>query len=191
MRPSNRTRILDAAVGVIQRDGVTAVTFDSVAAEAGLTRGGLMYHFRSREELLHAIHEHLAQGWEHSLIEANGGRPAEAVSEQERLVAYARVCAQSASRAELQFLLESSAREDGPSPWDAVLGRWAPLGLVDAGDPENLSRLVARLAADGLWMYESLSGRAIDDEVRAAVVDRLVATINRTSDKEDRGAQPG
>ena len=51
MRTSKRDRILDAAVNVINRDGVRAVTFESVAAEAKLTRGGLLYHFPSREAL--------------------------------------------------------------------------------------------------------------------------------------------
>ena len=45
MRESKRTVILDAAVNVIESDGITAVTFDSVAAAAGITRGGIIYHF--------------------------------------------------------------------------------------------------------------------------------------------------
>lgn len=61
MRTSKRDRILDAAVNVINRDGVRAVTFESVAAEAKLTRGGLLYHFPSREALLRGIDEHLVQ----------------------------------------------------------------------------------------------------------------------------------
>ncbi|UUS13841.1 TetR/AcrR family transcriptional regulator [Stenotrophomonas sp. CD2] len=63
MRTSKRDRILDAAVNVINRDGVRAVTFESVAAEAKLTRGGLLYHFPSREALLRGIDEHLVQAW--------------------------------------------------------------------------------------------------------------------------------
>lgn len=63
MRESKRTVILDAAVNVIESDGITAVTFDSVAAAAGITRGGIIYHFPSREELIAAIHEHMACRW--------------------------------------------------------------------------------------------------------------------------------
>ena len=55
MRPSQRDQILNAAIRVVERTGVTGVTFDAVAAEAGITRGGLMYHFRSREALLHDL----------------------------------------------------------------------------------------------------------------------------------------
>lgn len=74
MRTSKRDRILDAAVNVINRDGVRAVTFESVAAEAKLTRGGLLYHFPSREALLRGIDEHLVQAWEASMETLLGKR---------------------------------------------------------------------------------------------------------------------
>lgn len=78
MRTSKRDRILDAAVNVINRDGVRAVTFESVAAEARLTRGGLLYHFPSREALLRGIDEYLAQAWEASMETLLGKRADEA-----------------------------------------------------------------------------------------------------------------
>ena len=46
-RPSARARLLDAAVAVVRRDGAQALTLDAVAAEAGVSKGGLLYHFRS------------------------------------------------------------------------------------------------------------------------------------------------
>lgn len=58
MRPSARTRILEAAVRVTERDGVTALTLQS-AEEAGVPKPGLMYHFPTRQALLVAIQRHL------------------------------------------------------------------------------------------------------------------------------------
>ncbi|MEU0067864.1 helix-turn-helix domain-containing protein, partial [Streptomyces albidoflavus] len=89
MRTSKRTQILDAAARLVQREGVKSVTFDAVAAEAGLTKGGLLYHFASREELVRAIHQHLADRWEADLVAA-AGKPAAEASPAERLAAYAR-----------------------------------------------------------------------------------------------------
>lgn len=100
MRTSKRERILDAAVNVINRDGVRAVTFESVATEAKLTRGGLLYHFPSREALLRGIDEHLVQAWEASM-EALLGKRADEASALERYQTFVRVSAQSATRAEL------------------------------------------------------------------------------------------
>jgi AcrR family transcriptional regulator len=176
VRPSNRDRILDTAVRVVQREGVTAVTFDSVAAEAELTRGGIMYHFPSREDLLAAIHQHLADRWEASLL-ADAGRPVEELTADERLAAYIRVSAQSATRAELQLMLEAATRPEWAAPWSSVLERWAPVP-ADAGDDDaSMARLVTRLAADGLWMFEALAYRAMPEAERRAVTEHLVRAV--------------
>ena len=45
---SSREKILDAAVQVAIRDGILAMTLDAVAREAGVSKGGLIYHFRRR-----------------------------------------------------------------------------------------------------------------------------------------------
>ena len=176
MRPSNRNRILDAAVRVVQRDGVTAVTFDSVAAEAELTRGGIMYHFPSREDLLAALHEHLAAQWEASLL-ADAGRPLDELGADDRLATYIRVSARSATRAELQLMLEAANRPEWAAPWSAVLERWAPLPEDAGKDAASMTRLVARLAADGLWMFEALAYRAMPEAQRRAVAEHLVRAV--------------
>lgn len=176
MRPSNRDRILDAAVRVIQRSGVTAVTFDSVAAEAELTRGGIMYHFPSREELLTAIHQHLADRWEASLL-ADAGRPLDELGADDRLAAYIRVSARSATRAELQLMLEAAPRPNWSAPWCAVLERWAPTPAAAGDDDAATARLVARLAADGLWMFEALAYHILPEAQRRAVAEHLVRAV--------------
>src|SRR5690348_13483576 len=47
-----RGRLLEAACTVAERSGVAALTLDAVAAEARVSKGGLLYHFPSKEALL-------------------------------------------------------------------------------------------------------------------------------------------
>ena len=176
MRTSNRSKILDAAIRVIQRDGVTGVTFDAVAAEAGVTRGGMMYHFPSREALIAAIHGHLAQQWEASLVESAGKGAAQA-SASERYVAYARTCAQSATRAELLFMLDAPHAAPATSAWDEVLAQWAAPAPVAGDDPAALAQFIARLAADGMWVYEALSNAPLPAALRQRVAQELTRMI--------------
>ena len=49
-----RRLVLDAAATVVRRTGPTA-TLDAVASEAGLSKGGLVYHFQSKDALLLAL----------------------------------------------------------------------------------------------------------------------------------------
>jgi AcrR family transcriptional regulator len=50
-------RILEAAERVLRRGGPQAFTINAVAAEAGVSVGGIYGRFQNREELLTAIHE--------------------------------------------------------------------------------------------------------------------------------------
>ncbi|MFF1699830.1 TetR/AcrR family transcriptional regulator [Streptomyces sp. NPDC058257] len=178
MRTSKRTQILEAATRVVEREGVKSVTFDSVAAEAGLTKGGLLYHFASREDLVQAIHQHLADQWEADLAAA-AGKPAADATPTERLTAYTRVATQSATRAELLFMLEGSTTAAHAASWEAVMERWAPPLPTGAGGPAALDQFIARLAADGLWLYESLTTERLSPELRRAVAERIADTLTR------------
>ena len=55
-----RTRILDAAETLVRARGVTGLTLDAAAQTAGVSKGGLLYHFASKEALLDALLKRLA-----------------------------------------------------------------------------------------------------------------------------------
>lgn len=187
MRTSSRASILDAAIRVVNRDGLTAVTFESVATEAGVTRGGMLYHFVSRDALVQAINQHLAEQWEASLVKY-AGKPFEETTQDERHVAYVRNSANGATRAELLFLLEFSGNPELAAPWDSIIERWAAPEPRALDEPQAMVRFIARLAADGLWSHAFISNRSMSaaarQRVTAAVADlvgtpsRGVATVN-------------
>ncbi len=58
--PTHDTRlaILEAAVRIFARSGISAATLDDIASDAGVTRGALCWHFRSKDDLLAAIIKH-------------------------------------------------------------------------------------------------------------------------------------
>src|SRR3954449_7269633 len=54
-RPSRRAELLDGATQGIPRDGATALTLDAVAAEAGVSKGGVLYHFATKRALIDGL----------------------------------------------------------------------------------------------------------------------------------------
>ena len=58
--PTAQTRILDAAEALVRANGVTGLTLDAAARQAGVSKGGLLYHFASKEALLTALLARLA-----------------------------------------------------------------------------------------------------------------------------------
>lgn len=57
--PLARERVLDAYVQILITDGERAATLDAVARAAGVSKGGLLYHFASKDDLAAALIERL------------------------------------------------------------------------------------------------------------------------------------
>lgn len=55
--PTQNTRlaILEAAVRIFARSGISAATLEDIATEAGVTRGALCWHYHSKDDLLSAV----------------------------------------------------------------------------------------------------------------------------------------
>lgn len=58
-----RKLVLDAARRAIRRDGLAA-TLGDIAAEAGISKGGLLYHFESKHELFVALSLSISQNFD-------------------------------------------------------------------------------------------------------------------------------
>ncbi|MFC4014219.1 TetR/AcrR family transcriptional regulator [Nonomuraea purpurea] len=179
MRPSQKNQILDAAIRVTERDGITGLTLESAAEEAGVTKGGLMYHFRTRDDLLMAIQKHLTEAWE-TWLAAELGKPASEASVQEIVAAYVRVGAYGhAGKADLAFMLQSAAAPELATVWNELISRWAP--LPTSAEPHDIDLLLARLAVDGLWLSQATSGTPLPKPIAQALRDRLNTLIEPKS----------
>lgn len=58
-RPSKRSFILMAAEQLVKTHGSSYLTFDRLSEETGISKGGLLYHFASKEDLILAMMERL------------------------------------------------------------------------------------------------------------------------------------
>lgn len=54
-RGSGRDRVLDAYINVLLTDGVAAATLDEVARRADISKGGLLHHFKSKDDLTQGL----------------------------------------------------------------------------------------------------------------------------------------
>jgi AcrR family transcriptional regulator len=169
-RPSARERLLDAAVAVVRRDGAQALTLDAVAAEAGVSKGGLLYHFKSKRDLLDAMIARWLDQWqsEFDAEEAAGeGFPA----------AFVRTShlggAPTEERQTENGLLAAIASE--PAVLAVVRDRYATWqDRVEREGSDPVEATVARLAADGLWLADLLGLAPPQGELRDRVLARLL-----------------
>ena len=79
---ATRERLLDAAERVFRDRGVTRTSLAEVAAEAGVTRGAVYWHFRDKADLFTAMCQRATSPLDtlaERASEANGGSPLEAL----------------------------------------------------------------------------------------------------------------
>ncbi|OUZ12498.1 TetR family transcriptional regulator [Aeromicrobium sp. PE09-221] len=53
--PSTRDKLLDAFETLLVTEGSRSATLDNVAGAAGVSKGGLLYHFHSKDDLVDAM----------------------------------------------------------------------------------------------------------------------------------------
>lgn len=63
-----KDKICEAAIRIASRDGLLAMTLENVARETGITKGGVMYHFPSKDELIRGVLEYFSQQCETMLM---------------------------------------------------------------------------------------------------------------------------
>nr|WP_300338376.1 TetR/AcrR family transcriptional regulator [Actinomyces sp.] len=147
-RRSKKDLILAAALDVIGEEGMETLTFEAVAARAGMTRAGVVYHFATREALVDGIGEFLLASWHADLVRFLPV-PVEEATTAQRVTALVRSSIEGTiAPGEWAFLIGSGAvgaRTD--RAWERVRQEWV-------GDREALTagQQIALLAADGYWL---------------------------------------
>lgn len=174
VRPSCKELLLDAAETVVVRDGGARMTLDAVALEAGVSKGGLLYHFPSKEELLQAlVLRHM---------ERIQKRREDAIQKCDRNDS----CG---LRAELHAVLTRTETDMrvGSALLAVVSNDPKLLGPIMEFHRERFGRLagegfaeqaIVLLAADGLFFLDMLNLAPFNDAERKAINDGLLRMAN-------------
>lgn len=169
MRPNRRTTLITTAIQLAGTAGMRGLTIDAVAAEAGFTKAGVLYHFGGRDELIAAMLEHLAEQWDHQVARVAGGSPDNTPLDV-RVAAFADVTSQDPpSAGELAILVDALRHEDALARWQALRRRW----VEDSHEQLTVNQQVALLAADGLWLAEATGILELSPDERQHVRGRI------------------
>ncbi|HJP75904.1 MAG TPA: TetR family transcriptional regulator [Pseudonocardiaceae bacterium] len=163
---NSREKILDSALALL-RDGGT-VSLESAAQRSGLTKPGLMHHFRTKQALMLALVDHVVDQWERQLAERLTGPLADA-SPRELMLAYLDwSLSGTVDSADLVMLSDPRLRDRLTARWMERLAPWigSPADLPTA----TRARLTSvRLLADGVWLADATGVFPVPDNERALV----------------------
>ena len=185
-----RARILDAAMRLFAKDGYRAANNAMIADAAKLTRGAMLYHFATREELVEAAITHIeiarARLFEQAAVVTSGADAAEqaidaywALLHELPFVAFAEL--EAAARTD-PMLRERLAAAQGAFDRAQVGDRFGALAQAGADPRSQTSRDLGRFLLEGLargaMTYDAPARRAR----LLAVVKRAVRMLNRKGD---------
>ncbi len=175
--PLARDKVLDAFEAILIGDGERSATIEATARAAGVSKGGLLYHFASKDALESAVVERL-----HALVADD-------------------VTAMAASPdGPIAYFIRTSVMEDGPldrailatsrlaqggnaAARDALRGireQWADALRDHTKDAAALDLVM--LVSDGLYFNNALAGGSIPGPVPSGDdMDALIALVERAA----------
>ncbi len=170
-----KEKILDAAERIVLRDGVAHLTMDAVAAEAKLSKGGVLYNFPSKDELIRGmIHRHMdASEAEIREYASQDPDPVGRFNRAHLMLAF-NVPPDECARLRLLCTALLAAVVNNPALLEPLNQRIDDVhrALLDDGiDP--VMATILRLAADGFWMAGVFGFPDLPAEVREQVLEKL------------------
>lgn len=140
-----RLKLIESACRLAMENGLAGVNVEAVAAEAGVSRGGLVHHFSSKQVLVESVFQYMLAVFESDLASRMSVDP----EHSGRF-----------TRAYILSVFDSGAHAQWGPLWIAtatdpqlrkVWGEWFNAQIMRHGETASLLE-IARFTADGVWM---------------------------------------
>ncbi|MDF1606896.1 TetR/AcrR family transcriptional regulator [Hoeflea sp. YIM 152468] len=171
-----RSRLLDCAARLIVDHGLSTLRLESVAREAGVSKGGLLHHYPGKEALISGLFDQVVEWFDcqvDAVLEADEASPARFSRAYLRVIASIDMTVPEEKRLAVLILMLSSDPQCSAQWSNWVEGRLRRHNLTDANP---LARTL-RLAADGLWLSDLGSGPDSQPAARREVL-RFLEGLN-------------
>ena len=169
----SRSAAIQAALAIIARDGPGRLTLDAIARESGISKGGVMHHFRTKAAVLKALLEHQIEHFEafsrDYLAKADPAKPGI------NLAAQIMTLRESAAQPHSAFFAILAAVAEDPGLLAAT--REIDAGKIEAIKAESADPDLATLrwmAARGLALSTMLGLSSLSEAEHDRLFDRLL-----------------
>ncbi len=176
-RPSSRERILNSAEDVIAETGAIHLTLDAVAERAEVSKGGLLYHFPTKDALLEALLERQLARFQDRADKAMARTPE---GPGQRLRAHVLSWAAHDERMDRLSMAILAASIYNPTLLEPARARYREAfdDFIAGGvSPERAALITC--AINGFWFTRLLGVSPFGDELKQALVAELVRLIDQ------------
>ena len=166
--------LLAAASEIVEEEGVVKLTLEAVAQRAGMSKGGLLYHYPSKEALIKGM----VENWSNNYFESILSLVKDDTIEQGK---WSRAYVTSTysdidnnkhlSSIMAAMFYNPDLLDDFRQQYDHLLNQLSDDGI----DPVKAT--IARLSIDGLWFSEMLGMKPLSKELQTQVINKLIDMI--------------
>lgn len=184
---ATRNRLLQATCHIIQAQGVERLTLDAVAKEAQVSKGGLLYHFSSKESLVVEVIQYLMDDFDAAINrELAQDNVLDLPGRWLRAYVKATFNYKTLSMSLISSLLSAVTAnpEELLKPIQSRFDCWQQKIEVNGLDP--LRANLVRLAADGLGTNEMFGLSVVDDAIRQQLLEMLLEIIQEAESGDRR-----
>jgi AcrR family transcriptional regulator len=168
-----RQQLLDVAARLTSEQGMGAVTLDAISGASGVSKGGLLHHFPTKNALLDALFDELLARFDADIDQRMLDDPT------------------SHGQFTRAYLMAVEGLRNSPDE----AGHWAQVTIALLAEPRlrqrwnswmqermdeyvgtdsSINAQIIRFAADGLWLADMLGSHPTDDAARQALLARMV-----------------
>ena len=166
----NKQLIIDAATEIGSETDWHQVTFQAIADKTGLSKGGIIHHFRNKEELLDELMSRSLselKSWLEQYKAENGEKDGElgylkSVFEQRNDARYAKTM-----RIVLQAIMIN------PKYTEQWLDWYNENILPSDSEELSVKSLIIILIADGIWYNENMGGKKLNNDEKEKLFEYL------------------
>jgi AcrR family transcriptional regulator len=171
-----RDSILDAAELVLFEHGTQALTLSAVAERAGVSKGGLLYHFPGKEALIKGLVGRVIEEFDALVASYDDGSPG-SYSRAYVEAIFEVLTGSEAARTRRRWAGITCAAADPElmAPLREAMARWHRRDPGEDSDP--VAGMVVRLAAEGLWEVVAHDPKIFDAEQYTALRQRLLGLL--------------
>ncbi len=175
-KPSIRERILEAADEVARERGVANLTLDLVAEQAKVSKGGLLYHFTTKEALLRGMIDRALDRYR-SLLKTEVDRQGSDYRSYLKASILARQDCDEGSECSRAFFAAAANFPDMPER--AHVDVEEHVERLRAEPDRFANAAILSLAIDGLHFLELLNLAPFTPDEREAIVKRILEQADR------------
>ncbi|WP_332717069.1 TetR/AcrR family transcriptional regulator [Pelagibacterium mangrovi] len=171
----DRDALLDAAERVVEREGAAQLTIDAVAAEAGVSKGGVLYAFPTKDALIDAMFNRVFAAVDRiaeDVIARSGDTPESRIRGHIEGSRDADTLMTERSIALIVNFMRSPRYRAGASEYYAKL-----LSELDTSTPRGRKTRLALLACEGAFLLRGFDFHPLSEEDWRGIHDDILEML--------------